>query len=318
MISKRPSCGLWIPPRIDLEAPITPQNPAHIDHRLRQRLIDWLDDRGYPYFTNQDFRKVFVKNNEVWMGDRCLNRVDHFFWMGMIDRSPDSFHLEVLRVLEMSTKIHNSYTFFSTATDKFRAFSQLHQYGVPVPELYLVDIHSYPLFSELFDASRNGKDGRDKKSFLLKPRRSAFGKGIIKIDDYAQLRDTIEYLPQKSYYLERFYENDSSQWLGLTVINGEVIYGFRKESQLVSDWKVYDSEGIGGSVNYIPPPPEAIKIAKDVYACTGGNYFGLDLIKTSSGYRMVDINCSPGLYFDFIEDLKIDFAGLFLGKILES
>jgi glutathione synthase/RimK-type ligase-like ATP-grasp enzyme len=50
----------------------------------------------------------------------------------------------------------------------------------------------------------------------------------------------------------------------------------------------------------------------------GGTCFGLDFIKTASGYIVVDINNSPGIYYDFIEDLKIPIAELFFKMVLKD
>ena len=219
----------------------------------------------------------------------------------MLDRSRDSYHLEVLRALELSVNVCHSHSFYSLATDKFLAFSSLYAYGIPLPELFLVSPDNLAQLKPLFD----------KASYLLKPRRSAFGQGIIRLDSYEQFRDTAEYLRQKHYYLEKFYENDLQEWIGVTVFNGRVLYGFRKESSKISGWKVYDQDSLGGATVYVPPPPEVESIALKIGEILGGNFFGLDFIRTAEGYKVVDINCSPGIYYDFLQDLNIPVAELF-------
>ncbi|MCP4438613.1 MAG: hypothetical protein GY810_06675 [Aureispira sp.] len=297
--------GLWLPPRKDLNQPITPENPAHIDARIYDMFTAHLEERGIDYVENVDFRKAWVHNNKVYTPDLCVSDLDHLVWMGMIDRAYDSYDMEILRTLSLDVKLHHSYRFFSTATDKFLAFSELHKHGVPVSEIYLINPHNYGLFEDLL------KDA----TYLLKPRRSHFGTGIIKIHDYEQLRDTIDYTMNKHYYLERFYENDLKDWIGITVVNGEVIYGFKKDSNLQAGWKIFDKDHKGGQTYYAKPNEEQIAIAKRIGELMGANCFGLDIIDTPEGYIVVDINCSPGIYYDFIQDLNIDIAQLFFKMI---
>ncbi len=293
--------GLWIPARKNLNESITLENPAHIDARIYTRFIAYLKEREVDYFEDLDFRKALIKNNEVFINDFCLSDLDHFVWIGMIDRSIGSYHLEVLRVLEQSVKVHHSYSFFSVATDKFTAFSLLHQHNIPLPELYLVSPDNLSSLKPLFEES----------SFLLKPRRSSFGQGIVKLNSYNQFRDTAEYHRQKHYYLEKFYENDLNEWTGVTVINGTVLYGFRKKSSKISGWKIYDEKSLGGETVYVKPNEEIEAISIKIGEIVGANCFGLDFIKTTEGYKVVDINCSPGIYFDFIEKMNIPIAELF-------
>ncbi len=293
--------GLWIPPRYDLTASITKENPAHIDARHYALFISYLKEKNVAYYENLDFRYAIIKNNKVYFNDFCLSDLDHFVWIGMIDRSLDSYHLEVLRVLEMSVKVHHSYSFFNMATDKFSTFSYLHNYGIPVSEMYLVNKDNLEMLKPEFE----------KNAFLLKPRRSSFGIGIIKLDNFEQFRDIAEYYNKKHFYLEKFYKNDLNEWTGVTVVNGTVLYGFRKKSSKISGWKVYDKDSVGGETIYIKPNAEIEAIALKIGELLGATVYGLDFIKTAEGYKVVDVNCSPGIYYDFIEKLNIPIAELF-------
>ncbi|BDS13436.1 ATP-grasp domain-containing protein [Aureispira anguillae] len=293
--------GLWIPPRKDINKTIDVDNPAGIDVKIHESLMKYLDDSGVEYFEDLDFRNAIIKNDQVYLGSFCMSDLDYFVWMGDIDRSLDSYHLEVLRVLEMNVEVHNSFTFYREATDKFSAFSILHNHGVPVSELYLVNIDNVTAMEHLFD----------NNSFLLKPRRSSWGLGIVKIDAFEQLRDIIEYHPKQYYYLEKFYPNDLADWTGVTVINGTILYGFRKKSSKISGWKVYDRNKTGGEVDYVEVNKEIEAITLKIGEVLNANFYGLDLIKTAEGYKVVDINCHPGIYHDLIEELNLPIAELF-------
>ncbi len=87
--------GLWIPPRESQNDKMDVDNPANIDVAICNRFYKYLDELGVEYYSNLDFRKAIIKNHQIFIGDFCLNDLDHFIWMGDIDRHLDSYHLEV-------------------------------------------------------------------------------------------------------------------------------------------------------------------------------------------------------------------------------
>ena len=297
--------GLWIPPRESLASPITADSPAVVVSPICQLIHENLRDLGIECYDNLDIRKAILKNNKVYVDGFCMSDLDHFIWMGYIDRAIDSYPAEVLRVLEFNVKVYNSNSFYSVATDKFTAFSLLHQHGIPVSEIYLVNQDNAESLRPLFEES----------SFLLKPRRAGFGLGIIKVDRFSQFLDILDYHPKRSYYLEKFYPNDIEDWIGVTVMNGRALYGFRKKSEKVSGWKVFDRSKVGGKVNYVELSPEIEDMALRIGEILGGSFYGLDFIKTDEGYKVVDINCFPGIYHDFITELDLPIADIFLGML---
>lgn len=298
------STGLWLPPRTNLNQSISIGNPGIIDQRIYNDLLKYLSVQKIEFSQELDFRNAYIKNGYVYIGDICLSKFDIFIWFGVINRNPGSHDLETLRTLSLTTKIANSYEYMTLGSDKFRAFSLLHHHQIPVSDFLFVNqrnIHEV-------DLSHLGS------SVLLKPRRGGFGIGIIKIDSPSQLRDIVDYLSNQkdeSFYIEKYYENDMSQWIGLTVINGNILYGYRKKADKIADWKIYDRNQIGGGVDLVIPNDEQIKIAESVYKILKANFFGLDIIKSKDGYKVVDINYLPGLYYDFIQELKIDFPKIF-------
>ena len=153
-------------------------------------------------------------------------------------------------------------------------------------------------------------------SFLLKPRRGSWGIGIVKVDSFSQLRDIIEYHSKKSYYLEKFYPNDMKDWIGVSVINGKLIYGFRKNHEKITGWKVYDRNRTGGKITYVKPNKEVEQVALKIGEILGASYYGLDFIKTVEGYKVVDINCHPGIYYDLIQELKLPIAEMFFKMLI--
>jgi glutathione synthase/RimK-type ligase-like ATP-grasp enzyme len=297
--------GLWLPARESLTGAITHKTPAVMDARVRRMFGEYLDESGIKYYENLDFRQAIIKNNKVYIDDFCVSDLDIYIWNGLLDRSLDSYHFEILRVLEFNVKVYNSYSFYHIATDKFSAFSQLHNHNIPVSDLFLVNRDNIEYLESYFE----------QHSFLLKPRRSSFGLGIVKVDRFSQLRDILEYYPKQNYYLEKYYPNDMSQWTGVTVINGTALYGYRKKAEKIKDWKVYDKKRAGGKIEFVQLTPELEAVAIEVGELLGACFYGLDFIKTEEGYKIVDINCHPGIYYDLIEDLNIPISELFFDML---
>jgi glutathione synthase/RimK-type ligase-like ATP-grasp enzyme len=148
------------------------------------------------------------------------------------------------------------------------------------------------------------------KVVLVKPRLGNFGRGIIKVSDFETLRDIAGYLKmehkQKSIFIERFYENDMSQWISTTIIGGKIVYGYRKESKKFAGWKVYDINTKGGDAYYVDPSPVKI-IAEKAAKILDQSIVGFDFIKTSEGYKIVDENNFPGFYPDAFAAAKKTF-----------
>jgi glutathione synthase/RimK-type ligase-like ATP-grasp enzyme len=115
----------------------------------------------------------------------------------------------------------------------------------------------------------------------------------------------------ENLFLSSSMPNDLKNWTGVSVVNGTIIYGFRKNTSKISGWKVYDENKTGGDVTYVKPNKEIETIALKIGEILGANFYGLDFIKTAEGYKVVDINCSPGIYYDLIQDLDIPIAELF-------
>ncbi len=91
---------------------------------------------------------------------------------------------------------------------------------------------------------------------------------------------------------------------------------FGKKIEKISGWKVYDRNKTGGKIDYVPLTPEIESVALKIGEILGANFYGLDFIKTAEGYKVVDINCHPGIYFDLIQELELPIAELFFKMLV--
>jgi len=247
-----------------------------------------------------DFRNAMVKNGKAFIGDICLNCLDLFFWFGEIERSKESFHLEVLETIAKDTCVINNPESVRIGLDKFYSQLVLKKNSILVPEFYLVN--------EMMENLEKEVKGRQ---FILKPRLGSFGMGIMKIKDFQNLIDIADYALLKSHFIEEFIEYEPDGWIGINVIGGKIAYSYGKQPSTISGWKVFDRKRKGGKMLLKKPTKEQEKIALKVGKVTGLDIYGVDLIKSTDGKNyVIDVNTFPGLYPEMFQKAGINGAKL--------
>ncbi|MFH8773447.1 RimK family alpha-L-glutamate ligase [Streptomyces sp. NPDC017958] len=262
-----------------------------------------------------DIRRSCIRNGKVYCGEVCLNDLDLYIWHAFMARDPVGYTLEALHTLSLDIPVVPDPTRFSTALDKYRAHLRLSRAGLPVPDTILLGHHNteaaVPVLAEWGRA-------------LLKPRRGSYGQGVLLVEDFATLRDLAGYLEntlaatrEGTFLLERVCPSSGpADWLGTTLVNGTLMYGYRKRShrftRLSSDvWKVYDPKGIGGDVDGCEVPATHVRLAQLAQQVLGLPLVGFDLIVSEGRPFIVDENTFPGLYPDLFAA-----AGRSLGREL--
>jgi glutathione synthase/RimK-type ligase-like ATP-grasp enzyme len=193
--------------------------------------------------------------------------------------------------------------------DKFLAHSYLRKCGLPTPEFALIDFADFDSMKKIL---------KDWKTVLVKPRKGSFGRGIVRVSDFETLRDLAGIIKaknnQRKIFIEKFYPNDTREWISTTVINKQVIYGYRKKEDKFAEWKVYDPEAEGGEAYYVDPSQVKLMAERAAFYLKAG-IAGFDFIKTEKGYILVDENNFPGMYDDAFEAVKKSPSLLFFNLI---
>ncbi|MFH1439610.1 MAG: hypothetical protein ABIG89_03525 [Candidatus Woesearchaeota archaeon] len=306
--------GLFLPAK-DPNQPSSIEYPGYVDQNTRDSLVERLKmDSDIEVFDGVDFRNAIVVNGDVLLGDMCLNDLDFFFWHAEIDRYPTSYHIEILETLADDCVVVNNPSALKIGLDKYLAHTKLRRAGLSVSDFasFPNDLHSYKLMKKYL---------AEWGSMLIKPRLGAFGHGIIKVDDFSTLRDVVGYTRtldsgrvdaqgSKTIFVERFYPNDHDEWCSMTILGGELAYGYRKRPEKFHGWKVYDEDRIGGCVDYILPSDEHRELALRAKDALGLDIIGFDIIKTQPEGRLiiVDENTNPGFYKDIFRQAGIDPA----------
>ena len=286
---------------------------------LHSSIWDILNQQENVNIVQADFRDAILNSGRVICDGTDLGELDGLFWYCEIDRNPGSFHLQVLKTLATQIPVYPDPWKWEVAVDKYTAHECLEFAGIVVPDFLLFEIEQLPRIEPIF-STWNGA--------MLKPRRGAWGKGVHLVEDYAALRDLTGYIrsvtgtsPDQGYLLERYLDNDMDQWVSITVIGGEVMYGYRKRKSKVvaignGKFKVYDVNEKGGEVDYINPSPQQREIALKAAEALGCPIIGFDMIWTSDGAIIVDENTSPGNYMDIYQLAGKDPAQEFSRMIL--
>lgn len=279
-------------------------------------LLDALD--GAEVYKDLNFRESFIENGKVYADGYCLNELDIYFWYCEVDRSVGSYDLEVLKTLAQDIRVVIDPFNFEVGLDKYRSHLRLLKAGVSVAETVLFDHNNIERVQDVLE-----KWGRA----ILKPRRGGFGRGVMLIESYPMLRDMVDYIyattgvsPDKAYMLERYYENNIDDWVGTAMINGKIMYGYRKRT---SKWvslgggamKVYDAQEVGGEVEQCDVTAEQEREALKAYRALGCEIVGFDFITHKGKSIIVDENTFPGYYEEIFRQLNKDPADEFFKLI---
>lgn len=282
---------------------------------VRLALLKSLEGKVEIVLCNID--KAYAKNGKVYEGDVCLSDLDMVFWC-YVTHGPDSWNVLMLQALAQTTKVVPDPAGVMRGLDKFHAHTILRNAGVPTADFALFEAGAV---NDMADQLCG-----DGQVLLLKPRLGAFGHGIHMAKSKRDLVDAVQYAQSfvrapLQVFCETFEENDLSKWISATIIDGELIYGYRKKPEkFVGDWKVYDADRKGGGVDYVDPSPVR-DVALAAAKAMGCHLIGFDFIYSTKRqeYVIVDENTFPGLYPDcFTEAGKGTWDENFLRMILNN
>ncbi len=286
----------------------------------QQKLEKMINDiKDADIYWDLNFRKSFIQDGKIYVDNFCLNDLDIFFWYCEVDRSVGSYDLDVLKTLSKDTKVVINPMGFEIGLDKYASHLAIKKAGGSVAETVLFDYKNLHYIERVM---------KEWGAAVLKPRRGGFGKGVTLINSFAALRDITDYIdsttrttPDKAYLLERYYENKLEEWVSVTLINGEIMYGYRKRENKLADMgngttKVYDANEIGGEVDSCEVPQVCREEALRAYKAIGVEVIGFDMIFHNGKPVIVDENTFPGYYEEIFKEAGRDPAEEFYKLIL--
>jgi ribosomal protein S6--L-glutamate ligase len=294
--------GLYIPakPPENVPSAIHAAGIGRIPAETQRQLMILLYERDdVEIVADINFMKTIIKDGKVYYSDLCLNELDMFFWYCKIDRNIGSYSIEVLKTLALDTKVIIDPIGFEIGLDKYTAHLALRRAGVRVAETILFDHSNIQTIESVVN---------EWGAAILKPRLGSFGKGVALLNSYFAVRDVLEYIesttggsPDRAFLLERYYENDAKNWVSTTIVNGKIMYGYRKRpSKIVKmgpqAYKIYDENKIGGEVDICELSDEHREEAIKAFHALGAQIMGFDMILHNGLPIIVDENTFAGFY----------------------
>lgn len=284
--------GLIVPPRDEQQA--VSFGNGMMPHDELEHFITKLKQSGFSDVIRElDINKFYVKNGRVYEGDLCISDLDMVFWFYCLSPTSSRWDLLMLSTLAQTTSVLPNPDAITKGLNKFQSHTVLRNAGIPTADFYLFrSNHVHDAFKHL----------GEWEHILFKPVNGAFGQGIHKASNEREFIDTVEYAQSFSpepleIFCEKFETNDINQWISTTIIDGKLMYGYRKNREKFSDWKVYDATGVGGGTEYVDPAPVA-EIALKAAELLRCDIIGFDFIFSAeqNRYIIVDENTLPGMY----------------------
>jgi len=318
--SKKEKIGIFVPPAFEAGSTRSIHNAGmgRLDKGIQEKLLKKLENSKYEIIIDCNFRNSVIINSEVKFNNYESLPFDKYFWYCEIDRSNNSYDFAVLNALSKKIKVVRDPKLLDEAMDKYTSFSKLRRDELSVSESVLVNAKNVHLIKDIIE-----KWGK----VLLKPRRGGYGKGVTLFNNFESVRDTLEYIEstskgnnENSFHLERFYENDIKEWVSATVIDGKIMYGYRKNLDRFSSLgngenKVYSSDEISGGVSLCELSDKHTKLVLKAYDILGLDIVGFDMIIHNGEPIIIDVNTFPGMYPELFRQQGVDASEIFYDLI---
>lgn len=220
-----------------------------------------------------------------------------------IGASITEYGLAVVNQFEtLGVPVVNGYRAIGRARDKFTCLQLLAQRGLPVPKTLL---------------ARNPRHVRDYvrqiggAPVVLKLARGTQGVGVMLAETEESVLSILETLWSmgQNVLIQQFVEEARGRDLRLLVVGNEVVGAMRRYAN-GSEFRANIHRGGNGIV--ARPTPQARSIAIEATQTLGLSVAGVDLVETSKGPLVLEVNPSPGF-----EQLERASGSDIAGKVID-
>lgn len=150
--------------------------------------------------------------------------------------------------------------------------------------------------------------------FILKGLESAQGAEVYLIENSEQYQEVLErYFVEKEYIFEQYISTSYGRDIRFYSIRGEVIACMTREA--VSGFKA--NVALGANVRAFPIDDNIKQTAKDIYAQTGLDFLGIDLLFGVDKPYFCEINVMPGME-GMEKATGVNVAGAIIDTIMED
>eukprot|EP01080_Neovahlkampfia_damariscottae_P001522 gene1522-12648_t len=178
-------------------------------------------------------------------------------------------------------EIINDWRSLTYASDKFSCYQVWSSKKFPIPKSMLVKFPMEPAFIEK----------NFSYPFILKKSTSSQGKGIMKINGEEELKDLSELLDEsKTLVIQEFIKFSSGRDIRVIVIGGKVIGAMMRIAKTGYKSNFHK----GGMVKKVELNDELKSLSIQTAASVGLDICGVDFLIDENGYKICEINASPG------------------------
>lgn len=194
---------------------------------------------------------------------------------------------------------------YLNAHDKLITQLMLQQHSIPMPKTYL---------SATIDAARQIL-ARLSFPVIMKFPQGTQGKGVMFADSFASATSILDALHalNQPFLIQEYIESDASD-IRLFVIGDEVVAAMKRKAS--GDDKRANLHAGGTSESFLPDPYMK-KIAVQSAKAIGAEICGVDILESSKGPLVIEVNSSPGLQ-GITEITKIDIADKIAKHLYEN
>ncbi len=171
------------------------------------------------------------------------------------------------------------------ARDKVRSLQILASKGIPVPKtLFSTDPESIQTQIRLLGGA----------PVIIKLQEGTHGRGVILAESEQSAKSIIDtfYKMDTGILLQEYIEEAKGEDLRIIVVGNEVVAAMKRKGS-EGDFRANVHQG--GSAEAVELTPKEQRIALEAVRLLGLGVAGVDLIRSKSGPKLLEVNASPGL-----------------------
>lgn len=202
----------------------------------------------------------------------------------------ENVDLEVSSVKQlqlMGIPVVNHYLPIVRAKNKVRTMQILQHEGIPIPRT--VVIHSLEYIDEAIDSLGSFP-------LILKTPHGSLGKGVMIIESKRSLRSMIDLLvasvKDHLIIIQEYVKEAKGKDIRVFVVGGKIVAAMERQAKR-GEFRSNFSQG--GSVSITDLSPEECEMSIRATKIMGLHVAGVDVIRTSEGPKILEVNSNPGL-----------------------
>jgi len=220
-------------------------------------------------------------------------------------------------ILEMKGyKVINNFNCLRICGDKLLTSLKLEENGIETP---------YTIVTFTKEASIESIENKIKYPAIIKPIIGSWGRLIAKLDNYNSAeaiiedREVLGDVYHKIYYLQKYIgpdDRDKNEPTDIRVIQlGDDAIASMGRTSIGNEFR--SNIAIGGKASKYNIDLELKNLCKKIQKVIGGDFIGIDLMKTKKGYVCIEVNGTP--QFKGISEVNnFNIAEKFVDFILEK